>query len=136
MDGNNNDISKVKDLLDLQADLYINRDKYDKFIKSIDYILNTNTDTVNNFKKDLDMNSYPNLDFQDLRSLKYAKRMLDLITIEKFNLTMTSKEGYVINNLVNIIDKYANTINELENKIKKVQKENKALQKEINNKKK
>ena len=113
----NQEIQKaVKDLYDLQADYYIQRDKCDKHINAIDKILGIEHTPANDFIKNRDNNIYKQLSCNEMRVINHARKILDLNIEDDITVVFGRKEQYTVRVLLKIIDQLlerSSTKNEL-----------------------
>lgn len=126
----NQEIQKaVKDLYDLQADYYIQRDKCDKYIDAIDKILGIEHTPANDLIKKQNNDIYKQLSCNEMRVINHARKILDLNIEDNITVVFGRKEQYTVRVLLEIIDQlleYSSTKNEL---VKRVD----VLQKMLNN---
>ena len=122
----NQEIKKaVKDVYDLQADYYIQRDKYDKHINAIDKILGIEHTPANNFIKKRDNDIYKQLLCNEIRAINYARKILDLNIEDDITVVLGRKEQYTVRVLLEIIDELleqSSTKNELVKRVDVLQK--------------
>lgn len=122
----NQEIKKaVKDLYDLQADYYIQRDKYDKHINAIDKILGIEHTPANDFIKKRDNDIYKQLSCNEMRVINHARKILDLNIEDDITVVFGRKEQYTVRVLIEIIDQlleYSSTKNELIKRVDVLQK--------------
>ena len=101
----NQEIQKaVKDLYDLQADYYIQRDKCDKYIDAIDKILGIEHTPVNDLIKKRDNDIYKQLSYNEVNVINHARKILDLNIKDEITVVLGRKEQYTIRVLLEIID--------------------------------
>lgn len=103
MDDNKEMKNTVKDLLDLQAEYYIKRDKCDKYINAIDKILGVEH-TISNDIKNENPNIYKQLSHNEYTVIKHARKILDLNIEDNITVILGRKEQYTIRILLEIID--------------------------------
>ena len=94
----------VKDLYDLQADYYIQRDKCDKYIYAIDKILGIEHTPANNLIKKQNNDIYKQLSCNEMRVINHARKILDLNIEDDITVVFGRKEQYTIRVLLEIID--------------------------------
>ena len=101
----NQEIQKaVKDLYDLQADYYIQKDKCDKYIDAIDKILGIEHTPVNDLIKKRDNDIYKQLSYNEVNVINHARKILDLNIKDEITVVLGRKEQYTIRVLLEIID--------------------------------
>ena len=101
----NQEIQKaVKDLYDLQADYYIQKDKCDKYIDTIDKILGIEHTPVNDLIKKRDNDIYKQLSYNEVNVINHARKILDLNIKDEITVVLGRKEQYTIRVLLEIID--------------------------------
>lgn len=101
----NREIQKaVKDLYDLQADYYIQRDKCDKYIDAIDKILGIEHTPANDFIKKKNNDIYKQLSCNEMRVINHARKILDLNIEDDITVVFGRKEQYTVRVLLEIID--------------------------------
>ena len=101
----NHEIQKaVKDLYDLQADYYIQKDKCDKYIDAIDKILGIEHTPVNDLIKKRDNDIYKQLSYNEVNVINHARKILDLNIKDEITIVLGRKEQYTIRVLLEIID--------------------------------
>lgn len=101
----NQEIQKaVKDLYDLQADYYIQRDKCDKHIDAIDKILGIEHTPANDLIKKQNNDIYKQLSCNEMRVINYARKILDLNIEDDITVVFGRKEQYTVRVLLEIID--------------------------------
>ena len=101
----NQEIQKaVKDLYDLQADYYIQRDKCDKYIDAINKILGIEHTPVNDLIKKRDNDIYKQLSYNEINVINHARKILDLNIKDEITVVLGRKEQYTIRVLLEIID--------------------------------
>lgn len=122
----NQEIQKaVKDLYDLQADYYIQKDKCDKYINAIDKILGIEHTPVNDLIKKRNNDIYKQLSCNEMRAIKHARKILDLNTEDDITVVFGRKEQYTVRVLLEIIDQLLEqsfTKNELVKRVDLLQK--------------
>ena len=122
----NQEIQKaVKDLYDLQADYYIQRDKCDKYIDAIDKILGIEHTPANNFIKNRNNDIYKQLSCNEMRVINHARKILDLNIEDDITVVFGRKEQYTVRVLLEIIDQLLEqslTKNELVKRVDLLQK--------------
>lgn len=122
----NQEIQKaVKDLYDLQADYYIQRDKCDKYIDAIDKILGIEHTPANNFIKNRENDIYKQLSCNEMRVINHARKILDLNIEDDITVVFGRKEQYTVRVLLEIIDQLleqTSTKNELVKRVDLLQK--------------
>lgn len=122
----NQEIQKaVKDLYDLQADYYIQRDKCDKYIDAIDKILGIGDTPANNFIKNRENDIYKQLSCNEMRVINHARKILDLNIEDDITVVFGRKEQYTVRILLEIIDQLLEqsfTKNELVKRVDLLQK--------------
>ena len=94
----------VKDLFDLQADYYIQKDKCDKYIDAIDKILGIEHTPVNDLIKKRDNDVYKQLSYNEVNVINHARKILDLNIKDEIMVVLGRKEQYTIRVLLEIID--------------------------------
>lgn len=94
----------VKDLYDLQADYYIQRDKCDKYIDAIDKILGIEHTPANDLIKKQNNDIYKQLSCNEMRVINHARKILDLNIEDDITVVFGRKEQYTIRVLLEIID--------------------------------
>ena len=94
----------VKDLYDLQADYYIQRDKCDKYIYAIDKILGIERTPANDLIKKQNNDIYKQLSCNEMRVINHARKILDLNIEDDITVVFGRKEQYTIRVLLEIID--------------------------------
>ena len=94
----------VKDLYDLQADYYIQRDKCDKHIDAIDKILGIEHTPANDLIKNQNNDIYKQLSCNEMRVINHARKILDLNIEDDITVVFGRKEQYTIRILLEIID--------------------------------
>lgn len=113
----NQEIQKaVKDLYDLQADYYIQRDKCDKYIDAIDKILGIEHTPANDLIKKQNNDIYKQFSCNEMRVINHARKILDLNIEDDITVVFGRKEQYTVRVLLEIIDQlleYSSTKNEL-----------------------
>ena len=103
----NQEIQKaVKDLYDLQADYYIQRDKCDKYIDAIDKILGIEHTPANDLIKKRDNDIYKQLSYNEVNVINHARKILDLNIKDEITVVLGRKEQYTIRVLLEIIDQF------------------------------
>lgn len=101
----NQEIQKaVKDLYDLQADYYIQKDKCDKYIDAIDKILGIEHTPANDLIKKRDNDIYKQLSYNEVNVINHARKILDLNIKDEITVVLGRKEQYTIRVLLEIID--------------------------------
>ena len=101
----NQEIQKaVKDLYDLQADYYIQKDKCDKYIDAINKILGIEHTPVNDLIKKRDNDIYKQLSYNEINVINHARKILDLNIKDEITVVLGRKEQYTIRVLLEIID--------------------------------
>lgn len=105
----------VKNLLDLQADLYTCRDDDNRCIDAIDAILGV-VSSCNYTDKNKSTN-YENLNFSEKRAIEYANKLVKLKN-EGITVILGKRELYTIETLLEIINKISNDNDILRNKSK------------------
>ena len=122
----NQEIQKaVKDLYDLQADYYIQRDKCDKYIDAIDKILGIEHTPANDFIKKKNNDIYKQLSCNEMRVINHARKILDLNIEDDITVVFGRKEQYTVRVLLEIIDQLleqSSTKNELVKRVDVLQK--------------
>ena len=122
----NQEIQKaVKDLYDLQADYYIQRDKYDKYIDAIDKILGIEHTPANDLIKKQNNDIYKQLSCNEMRVINHARKILDLNIENDITVVFGRKEQYTVRILLEIIDQLlerSSTKNELVKRVDLLQK--------------
>lgn len=93
----------VKDLLDLQAEYYIQKDKCDKHINSINKLLGVEDTPIYNLMKDKP-DFYKQLSHNEYRVIKHARKLLDLNIKDDITVVFGRKEYYMIRVLLEMID--------------------------------
>ena len=94
----------VKDLYDLQADYYIQKDKCDKYIDAINKILGIEHTPVNDLIKKRDNDIYKQLSYNEVNVINHARKILDLNIKDEITVVLGRKEQYTIRVLLEIID--------------------------------
>ena len=94
----------VKDLFDLQADYYIQKDKCDKYINAIDKILGIEHTPVNDLIKKRDNDIYKQLSYNEVNVINHARKILDLNIKDDITVVFGRKEQYTVRVLLEIID--------------------------------
>lgn len=101
----NQEIQKaVKDLYDLQADYYIQRDKCDKYINAINKILGIEHTPANDLIKKQNNDIYKQLSCNEMRVINHARKILDLNIEDDITVVFGRKEQYTVRILLEIID--------------------------------
>ena len=122
----NQEIQKaVKDLYDLQADYYIQRDKCDKYIDAIDKILGIEHTPPNDIIKNRNNDIYKQLSCNEMRVINHARKILDLNIEDDITVVFGRKEQYTVRILLEIIDQLleqSSTNNELVKRVDVLQK--------------
>ena len=122
----NQEIQKaVKDLYDLQADYYIQRDKCDKYIDAIDKILGIEHTPANDIIKNRNNDIYKQLSCNEMRVINHARKILDLNIEDDITVVFGRKEQYTVRILLEIIDQLleqSSTNNELVKRVDVLQK--------------
>lgn len=122
----NQEIQKaVKDLYDLQADYYIQRDKCNKYIDAIDKILGIEHTPANDLIKKQNNDIYKQLSCNEMRVINHARKILDLNIEDDITVVFGRKEQYTVRVLLEIIDQlleYSSTKNELVKRVDALQK--------------
>lgn len=122
----NQEIQKaVKDLYDLQADYYIQRDKCDKHIDAINKILGIENTPANDLIKKQNNDIYKQLSCNEMRVINHARKILDLNIEDDITVVFGRKEQYTVRVLLEIIDQlleYSSTKNELVKRVDVLQK--------------
>lgn len=93
----------VKDLLDLQAEYYIQKDKCDKHINSINKLLGVEDTPIYNLMKDKP-DFYKQLSYNEVNVINHARKILDLNIKDEITVVLGRKEQYTIRVLLEIID--------------------------------
>lgn len=94
----------VKDLYDLQADYYIQKDKCDKYIDAIDKILGIEHTPTNDLIKKRNNDIYKQLSYNEVNVINHARKILDLNIKDEITVVLGRKEQYTIRVLLEIID--------------------------------